>query len=262
MALQRLVGWLCGRGGGARDAPQYEPLARRLSGPTLFRLQEAVVAVSSLLPAPLTVEDVVRSADGARRLAKAQSLARTYYICQRNIECLSKHQAACSDASITAVVTKHIQDAQRMRDTCLAALLQMYHSVGAVEGTTDSMVDQAIRMAAESNIVMADVAVLERALGIRAQGAGASAEAKAGPSPAVAGAEGRAPPPQPPQPAGLPLAPAPAPARVATPPVPAPPPPPPPLPPAEAPGPAAKLPRVPRRAAASSSPPAVLQLAA
>nr|WHT50048.1 hypothetical protein Beed-S103_00005 [Bovine alphaherpesvirus 5] len=257
MALQRLVGWLCGRGGGARDAPQYEPLARRLSGPTLFRLQEAVVAVSSLLPAPLTVEDVVRSADGARRLAKAQSLARTYYICQRNIECLSKHQAACSDASITAVVTKHIQDAQRMRDTCLAALLQMYHSVGAVEGTTDSMVDQAIRMAAESNIVMADVAVLERALGIRAQGAGASAEAKAGPSLAVAGAEGRAPPPPPPpQPAGLPLAPAPA--RVATPPVPAPPPPPP----AEAPGPAAKLPRVPRRAAASSSTPAVLQLAA
>ncbi|AAR86110.1 tegument protein UL51 [Bovine alphaherpesvirus 5] len=262
MALQRLVGWLCGRGGGARDAPQYEPLARRLSGPTLFRLQEAVVAVSSLLPAPLTVEDVVRSADGARRLAKAQSLARTYYICQRNIECLSKHQAACSDASITAVVTKHIQDAQRMRDTCLAALLQMYHSVGAVEGTTDSMVDQAIRMAAESNIVMADVAVLERALGIRAQGAGASAEAKAkaGPSPAVAGAEGRAPPPLPLQPAGLP--PAPAPARVATPPVPPLPPPPPPLPPAKAPDPAAKLPRVPRRAAASSSTPAVLHLAA
>ncbi|AVT50658.1 tegument protein UL51 [Cervid alphaherpesvirus 1] len=227
MALQRLVGWLCGRGGGARDAPQYEPLARRLSEPTLFRLQEAVVAVSSLLPAPLTVEDVVRSADGARRLAKAQSLARTYYICQRNIECLSKHQAACSDASITAVVTKHIQDAQRMRDTCLAALLQMYHSVGSVEGTTDSMVDQAIRMAAESNIVMADVAVLERALGIRGQ----DAAARADPGPAAP-------------------APAPAPARPdAT---------------ADAAGSAgvapAGRPRAPRRA--SAGPPAVLQLAA
>lgn len=156
MALQRLAGWLCGRGGSRPDAPQYEPLAQRLSEPALFRLQEAVVAVNSLIPAPLTVEDVVLSADGTKRLAKAQSLARTYYVCQRNIECLSQHQAACSDASITAVVTKHIQDAQRMRDTCLAALLQMYHSVGVVEGATDSMVDQAIRMAAESNIVMAE----------------------------------------------------------------------------------------------------------
>ncbi|AVT50598.1 tegument protein UL51 [Cervid alphaherpesvirus 3] len=225
MALQRLVGWLCGRGAGARDAPQYEPLARRLSEPTLFRLQEAVVAVSSLLPAPLTVEDVVRSADGARRLAKAQSLARTYYICQRNIECLSKHQAACSDASITAVVTKHIQDAQRMRDTCLAALLQMYHSVGSVEGTTDSMVDQAIRMAAESNIVMADVAVLERALGIRAQ----DAAARADPGPA---------------------APAPAPAAAR------------PDAPAAAAGPTAAAPARPGARRASAGPPAVLQLAA
>nr|UOW86825.1 MAG: UL51 protein [Bovine alphaherpesvirus 1] len=243
MALQRLVGWLCGRGGGTRDAPQYEPLARRLSGPTLFRLQEAVVAVSSLLPAPLTVEDVARSADGTRRLAKAQSLARTYYICQRNIECLSKHQAACSDASITAVVTKHIQDAQRMRDTCLAALLQMYHSVGAVEGTTDSMVDQAIRMAAESNIVMADVAVLERALGIQAQGAGAEAAARA--SPTAVGAEARAPPPPPRQPAAsAPVAVSPA----------------PPVAPAEAA--ATKPPSRAGRAAAAASSPAVLQLAA
>ncbi|AVT50728.1 tegument protein UL51 [Cervid alphaherpesvirus 2] len=206
MALQRLVGWLCGRGGGGGpEAPRYEPLARRLSEPTLFRVQEAVVAVSSLLPAPLTVEDVVLSADGARRLAKAQSLARTYYICQRNIECLSKHQAACSDASITAVVTKHIQDAQRMRDTCLAALLQMYHSVGAVEGSTDSMVDQAVRMAAESNVVMADVAVLERALGLRARAAGAEsappppAAAPSALPPPAAAAEAAAPPPAAPE---------------------------------------------------------------
>ncbi|QPI70118.1 tegument protein UL51 [Equid herpesvirus 6] len=180
--LKWIAASLCGNGS-AKPAEAYEPIRGGQSPATVLRLQSALAAVNALLPAALTIEDVISSADNTRRLVKAQTLARTYQACQHNIECLVRHQASSDNPSLNAVVATHLANARRLADTCLAALMHIYLSVGAVDATTDAMVDQAIRMTAENNIVMADVAVLEKTLGLAA--------AKQPPAPA-AGAHARA----------------------------------------------------------------------
>ncbi|ALL26040.1 tegument protein UL51 [Canid alphaherpesvirus 1] len=133
---------------------------------SLLRLQEALVVVNTLIPLPLTINDVISSFDETKRLIQAQSLARTYQVCQRNLECLSKHQATSENPNLNAVVESHIKNAKRLSDSCLAAIVHLYLSVGSVDVTTDTIVNQAIKMTSENNIVMADVAVLEKTLGI------------------------------------------------------------------------------------------------
>ncbi|AQX83321.1 tegument protein UL51 [Canid alphaherpesvirus 1] len=133
---------------------------------SLLRLQEALVVVNTLIPLPLTINDVISSFDETKRLIQAQSLARTYQVCQRNLECLSKHQATNENPNLNAVVESHIKNAKRLSDSCLAAIVHLYLSVGSVDVTTDTIVNQAIKMTSENNIVMADVAVLEKTLGI------------------------------------------------------------------------------------------------
>ncbi|AUS94661.1 tegument protein UL51 [Equid alphaherpesvirus 8] len=147
----------------------YEPIIGGQNPSTMLRLQSALAAVNALLPATLTIEDVISSADNTRRLVKAQTLARTYQACQHNIECLSRHRASSDNPNLNAVVTTHMTNAKRLSDTCLAALMHLYLSVGAVDATTDTMVDHAIRMTAENSVVMADVAVLEKTLGLDPQ---------------------------------------------------------------------------------------------
>ncbi|ASW27054.1 tegument protein UL51 [Beluga whale alphaherpesvirus 1] len=145
-----------------------EPVSGHVSAPTMLRLQEALVVVNSLLPAPITLPDVVASQDATRKLVRAQTLARTYYTCQRNIECLTEHQKLATNAALLPVIQEHIANATRLQDTCTAALLQMYMSVTNVDASTDDIVEQAIQMASETSIVMSDVAVLEHALGVGA----------------------------------------------------------------------------------------------
>ncbi|AIL02925.1 tegument protein UL51 [Equid alphaherpesvirus 3] len=165
--LKWIVSSLCGNGS-AKPAEVYEPIRGGQNPATMLRLQSALAAVNALLPATLTIEDVVSSADNTRRLVKAQTLARTYRACQHNIECLVRHQTSSDNPSLNAVVATHLINARRLADTCLAALMHIYLSVGAVDATTDIMVDQAIRMTAENSVVMADVAVLEKTLGLAA----------------------------------------------------------------------------------------------
>ncbi|ANA11300.1 UL51 [Suid alphaherpesvirus 1] len=176
-------GW-CGRRGRGRA---YAP-------PDELRLRESLAVLNVILPAPLAAEDVMASAEAARRLARADTLARTYQACQRNLECLARHEAS-GDDGLDAVVAAHAANARRLADTCLAALMHLYLSVGAVDADTDDLVEQALRMTAESNVVMSDVAVLERTLGlarrrqpapVRAAPAGVGLPAPVPPAPRVA----------------------------------------------------------------------------
>ncbi|AAC59597.1 tegument protein UL51 [Equid alphaherpesvirus 4] len=164
-----LMSSLCGTKNPASLEEVYEPIMGGKNPATMLRLQSALAAVNALLPATLTIEDVISSADNTRRLVKAQTLARTYQACQHNIECLSRHRASSDNPNLNAVVATHMANAKRLSDTCLAALMHLYLSVGAVDATTDTMVDHAIRMTAENSVVMADVAVLEKTLGLEPQ---------------------------------------------------------------------------------------------
>ncbi|RXF48191.1 hypothetical protein EG858_15835, partial [Enterococcus faecalis] len=100
-------GW-CGRRGRGRA---YEP-------PVELRLRESLAVLNVILPAPLAAEDVMASAEAARRLARADTLARTYQACQRNLECLARHEAS-GDDGLDAVVAAHAANARRLADTCL-----------------------------------------------------------------------------------------------------------------------------------------------
>ncbi|QBN85171.1 tegument protein UL51-like protein [Phocid alphaherpesvirus 1] len=163
--FRAILSKLCGN----KDSLNCESYELIQNGPTqesLLRLQEALVVVNTLIPIPLTITDVMASSDETKRLIHAQSLARTYQACQRNLECLSKHRATSDNPSLNAVVESHIVNAKRLSDSCLAAIVHLYLSVGSVDVTTDTIVDQAIKMTSENNVVMADVAVLEKTLGI------------------------------------------------------------------------------------------------
>lgn len=154
------------------NAETYEPIHNGPGNDTTLRLREALAVINTLLPNPLTVADVISSAEQTKKLIKAHALARTYQACQRNLECLSKHQVTGDNPSLTSIVESHIANARRLSDSCLAAIVHLYLSVGSVDTTTDTIVDQAIRMSSENNIVMADVAVLEKTFGIGAASSG------------------------------------------------------------------------------------------
>ncbi|ANF34838.1 UL51 protein [Suid alphaherpesvirus 1] len=190
-------GW-CGRRGRGRA---YEP-------PDELRLRESLAVLNVILPAPLAAEDVMASAEAARRLARADTLARTYQACQRNLECLARHEAS-GDDGLDAVVAAHAANARRLADTCLAALMHLYLSVGAVDAAPADLVEQARRMPAETPVVMSAVAVLERTLGlarrrqpapVRAAPAGLGLPVPAQPAPRATAA--RPAPPPPPEEAG------------------------------------------------------------
>ncbi|SCO83496.1 tegument protein UL51 [Spheniscid alphaherpesvirus 1] len=156
---------LCSRGNVAGE--NYERISTGEADQiTTFRLREAIASVNALLPAPLTLEDVVVSSDGIRKLARAQTLSRTYQMCQRNLECLANHVSSAENPGLDAVVRTHCENSRRMADTCLATLLHLYLSVGSAENT-ETIVDQVIRITSENNVVMADVAVVEHALGLK-----------------------------------------------------------------------------------------------
>ena len=123
------------------------------------RLQEALVVVNALLPAPITLDDALGSLDDTRRLVKARALARTYHACMVNLERLARHHPGLEAPTIDGAVAAH-------QDT----ILQMYMSVGAADKSADVLVSQAIRSMAESDVVMEDVAIAERALGLSAFG--------------------------------------------------------------------------------------------
>ncbi|UOW63020.1 UL51 [Gallid alphaherpesvirus 2] len=130
----------------------------------MHRLREAVHAVNILLPTPITLEMALLSADGVRKLVRGQSLARTYSACLRNLECLSKHVPGRGNPGLDAVVETHRENAQRVADTCAAALLHMYMSIGT--GRTDAFVEHAIQLTAATETAMSDIALVERALGL------------------------------------------------------------------------------------------------
>ncbi|AFR32496.1 tegument protein UL51 [Leporid alphaherpesvirus 4] len=173
-----LVKSLCGlvqiKGG------EYEKLAEHSPPPEVgLRIHEALTVVNALLPAPITVTDALESLDETRRLVKARSLARSYYSCVSNLERLARHLPGKDTASIDAAVMAHQEKLRRMADTCLATILQLYMTVGASDCTSDVLVSQAIRSAAESNVIMEDVAIAERALGLRLSDTSAGAVPRA-----------------------------------------------------------------------------------
>ncbi|AAG27244.1 unknown [Cercopithecine alphaherpesvirus 9] len=166
--MHRICAGLCGYTRVPLEDTSYEEVRGKPgpSGPALLRLQEALAMVNMLLPAPVTIEDVVTSADNTRRLVRAQALARTYAACSRNLECLRQHKFSEENPSLNSVIKSHIQDSQRLADTCLAAITNLYLSVGSVDTTTDALVDQTIRMVAENEVVMSDVILMEKTLGV------------------------------------------------------------------------------------------------
>ncbi|AIA09546.1 tegument protein UL51 [Macacine alphaherpesvirus 1] len=187
-----LLGALCGWGTHPRE--QYE-MVRVAAPPSEAepRLREALTVVNALLPAPITLDDALESLDETRRLVKARALARTYHACMVNLERLARHQLGADAASLDGAVEAHRAKMRRLADTCLATILQMYMSVGAADKSADVLVTQAIRSMAESDVVMEDVAIAERALGIcgetaaaaRPVGLAAPAVSAAAPSPAA-----------------------------------------------------------------------------
>ncbi|ARS01689.1 tegument protein UL51 [Macacine alphaherpesvirus 1] len=160
-----LLGALCGWGPHPRE--QYE-MVRVAVPPSEAepRLREALTVVNALLPAPITLDDALESLDETRRLVKARALARTYHACTVNLDRLSRHQLGADTASLDGAVEAHRAKMRRLADTCLATILQMYMSVGAADRSADVLVAQAIRSMAESDVVMEDVAIAERALGL------------------------------------------------------------------------------------------------
>nr|WGL40883.1 tegument protein UL51 [Psittacid alphaherpesvirus 6] len=164
---------MCGAGSGETStvgrASGYDYERLRTSGHdgmALFRLQEAVQAVNMLLPAPITLENAVKSADGVRRLVKGQTLAKMYSSCLRKLECLSQHVPGTENPALDAVMKTHAANAKRMADTCAAALLHMYMAVDSAT-STDAFVEHAITLTAATEAAMQDVALAERALGLQ-----------------------------------------------------------------------------------------------
>ncbi|BAP00731.1 tegument protein UL51 [Pteropodid alphaherpesvirus 1] len=161
-----LLGALCGWR--ARPEEHYE-MIRGAVPPTEAepRLKEALTVVNALLPAPITLDDALESLDETRRLVKARTLARTYHNCMVNLERLSRHQPNCDAPSLDGAVAAHREKMRRLADTCMATILQMYMSVGSSDKSADVLVSQAIRSMAESEVVMEDVAIAEKALGLQ-----------------------------------------------------------------------------------------------
>ncbi|AHM96174.1 tegument protein UL51 [Papiine alphaherpesvirus 2] len=180
-----LLGALCGWG--TRPREQYE-MVRATVPPSEAepRLREALTVVNALLPAPITLDDALESLDETRRLVKARALARTYHACMVNLERLSRHQLGPDTASLDAPVEAHRAKMRRLADTCLATILQMYMSVGAADKSADVLVAQAIRSMAESDVVMEDVAIAERALGLSGEPTAAARPVCAAPPPLLA----------------------------------------------------------------------------
>lgn len=167
--MASLLGAICGWG--ARPEEQYE-MIRAAVPPSEAepRLQEALAVVNALLPAPITLDDALGSLDDTRRLVKARALARTYHACMVNLERLARHHPGLEAPTIDGAVAAHQDKMRRLADTCMATILQMYMSVGAADKSADVLVSQAIRSMAESDVVMEDVAIAERALGLSAFG--------------------------------------------------------------------------------------------
>ncbi|ARS02947.1 tegument protein UL51 [Macacine alphaherpesvirus 1] len=182
-----LLGALCGWGTHPRE--QYE-MVRVAAPPSEAepRLREALTVVNALLPAPITLDDALESLDETRRLVKARALARTYHACMVNLERLARHQLGADAAGLDGAVEAHRAKMRRLADTCLATILQMYMSVGAADKSADVLVAQAIRSMAESDVVMEDVAIAERALGIGGESATAAARPVGLAAPAVSAA--------------------------------------------------------------------------
>ncbi|AAG45791.1 UL51 virion phosphoprotein [Meleagrid alphaherpesvirus 1] len=146
--------------------PEYRHLSEHSTAHrALHRIREAVQTVNIMLPTPITLEMAVLSADGIRKLVRGQSLARTYSQCLRNLDCLSQHVPGNGNPGLDAVVATHRENAQRVADTCAAALLHMYMSVDA--GQTDAFVEHAIQLTAATETAMSDIALVEKALGLR-----------------------------------------------------------------------------------------------
>ncbi|QOD40170.1 tegument protein [Macropodid alphaherpesvirus 4] len=131
------------------------------------RLQEALTAVNALLPAPITLEDALTSLDDMRRLAKARTLAHTYAVCETNLNSLAKHKPGHEAPGLDGAVSTHRARLRRIADTCLATILQLYVSVGSTDGSIDTLVNQAIKSVADAEVVMEDVAIAEKALGLQ-----------------------------------------------------------------------------------------------
>ncbi|AMB17049.1 tegument protein [Macropodid alphaherpesvirus 1] len=160
--LEALCGWK------PRSSEHYE-LLRTEAPPSGAepRLQEALTAVNALLPAPITLEDALASLDDMRRLAKARTLAHTYRVCETNLNSLAKHKPGREAPGLDGAVSTHRTRLRRIADTCLATLLQLYVSVGSADGSIDTLVNQAIKSVAENEVVMEDVAIAEKALGLQ-----------------------------------------------------------------------------------------------
>ncbi|AEI00261.1 UL51 protein [Gallid alphaherpesvirus 3] len=158
--------------------PEYTALSTSSSSDrVMHRFREAVQAVNLMLPTPITLEMAILSADGVRKLVRGQSLARMYSACLRNLDCLSRHVSGQGTPGLDAVVETHRKNAQRMVDTCAAALLQIYMSVGT--GRTDAFVEHAIQITAATETAMNDIALVERALGLKSSPNDCSLEALA-----------------------------------------------------------------------------------
>lgn len=164
--MASLLGVLCGWG--TRPEEQQYEMIRAAAPPSEAesRLQEALAVVNALLPAPITLDDALESLDDTRRLVKARALARTYHACMVNLERLARHHPGLEGSTIDGAVAAHRDKMRRLADTCMATILQMYMSVGAADKSADVLVSQAIRSMAESDVVMEDVAIAERALGL------------------------------------------------------------------------------------------------
>ncbi|KAB2530585.1 hypothetical protein AMR77_25465 [Escherichia coli] len=171
VSLPRMAGLLRSLCGLVRDqGGEYEKLPVSTTPPEVeLRMHEALSVVNALLPAPITINDALESLDETRRLVKARALARTYHACVSNLERLSKHAPDKNSSSLDPAVAAHQEKLRRLADTCMATLLQMYMAVGSGDCTADVLVTQAIRGVVNSDVVMEDVAIAEKALGINVQ---------------------------------------------------------------------------------------------
>ncbi|AQS79165.1 tegument protein UL51 [Ateline alphaherpesvirus 1] len=170
---------LCGFSGAPEQ--EYEPVGG-VAPPAEFapRLQEALAAVNALLPSPITLEDALESLEETRRLVRARTLARTYRQCQANLARLARHVPGAGGPGLDGAVQAHREKLRRVADSCLCTILQLYMSVAGTDGASDLLVSQAIQSMAESEVLMEDVAIVERALGLPGE-AGAAAESAATP---------------------------------------------------------------------------------
>ncbi|ADO13777.1 tegument protein UL51 [Saimiriine alphaherpesvirus 1] len=164
--MAELIRAMCGF---SRAPEEHYELVRGVVPPAEAtpRLHEALAVVNSLLPTPITLDDALESLDETRRLVRARALARTYHLCQTNLARLARHVPGSGGPSLDGAVKAHREKLRRVADSCLGTILQMYMSVASADGASDLLVNQAIQSTAESEVLMEDVAIVERALGFQ-----------------------------------------------------------------------------------------------